>query len=300
MAYRPSPLESLFGGDLFRLRNALRAITSLLLSLIPNKKARHKLRDKIDDAIIKFNNDKIEYFVSNYPKVRTEAETINRIVEQKLSIARYGDGEFNMCIGRNKSFQDYDENLVQQLKSILKSENSNVLVGIYTIKNSKDLTTLMKKFVVRRGNRVLQLFDNAKTYDSSTITTIFPTEKKAFNEHVSLLKKIWDKRKVLFVVGKDSRFFYEEELFDNINQHEFIYGPAKNAFSHYDDLMEQIQQYDKDWLIMISLGPTATIMAYDLAKKGFQAIDLGQTPSKYRRAKYGELYPEGHHLHSKK
>lgn len=203
-----------------------------------------------------------------------------------------------MCLGRHKSFQVYDDKLVNRLKEILDSENPKILIGINTIKTDDDVTRLWRKFIIRRGNRVLGLLNKNRVYESSTITTIFPKKSREleFESHIKLLKSIWENRKVLFVVGENSRFFFEEELFENIKQHKFIYGPAKNAFSQYDVLIEKIESFDKDWLVMISLGPTATVMAYDLAQKGYQAIDLGQTPSKYHMAKYGTLYPKNHHL----
>ena len=92
------------------------------------------------------------------------------------------------------------------------------------------------------------------------------------------------------MVGKNSHFFFEEELFHNIAQHEFIYAPGKNAFAKYDDILGAIKQYDTSWLIMISLGPTATLLAYDLSKAGYQAIDLGKTSSNYKLAKSGFFY----------
>ena len=38
---------------------------------------------------------------------------------------------------------------------------------------------------------------------------------------------------------------------------------------------------DKKNLILISLGPTATVLAYDLSKLGYQAIDIGHTDLEY-------------------
>ncbi len=143
---------------------------------------------------------------------------------------------------------------------------------------------------------MLALLDPERIYDSSTITTEFPLEANELDVYVSRLKQIWADRKVVFVVGKGSRFFYEDDLFNNIREYVFVYGPAKNAFDQYDEILKRVLEFDRDWLIMIALGPTATIMAYDLHEMGYQAIDLGQTPSKYHRAKYGTLYPEGHAL----
>jgi len=291
-----SAWERIFGGDLWILRTLMRRIVSVLFALIPVKVWRHQARENLDRWIIACNAGKIAHFIEHYPAVKSELETVAFIVENRASIGRFGDGEFNMCIGRHKSFQTYDSTLVIRLKEILHNTDENFLVGINTIQAEHDLTEIWKKFVVRRGNRVLKLLDLNRRYHSSTITTVFPQETTSFKQYVAALKLIWHNRKVVFVVGRNSRFFFEEELFDNLRCHEFVYGPAKDAFSVYDDLLEKVTDYDIDWLILIALGPTATVMAYDLYCKGYQAIDLGQTPSKYHKAKYGTLYPDDHPL----
>lgn len=297
-SYKISRWERLFGGDMYLLRNVGRVFLLVVFSLVPTKKWRHTLRDRFDLWMIARYHRKIAYFLSQYPKVCSEIETIEAIAEKSWSIARFGDGEFNMCIGRHKSFQRYDEKLVARLKMVLTANEPGLLIGIPTIRSEEDLTVILKKFVIRRGHRVLKLLDPDRVYASTTITTVFPTESAALEQHVNSLKLIWRGRKVVFVVGTNSRFFFEKELFDNISQHEFVYGPARNAFAQYDELIEKITRYGKDWLILVSLGPTATVMVYDLYKLGYQAIDLGQTPSKFHRAKYGTRYPQDHPMYN--
>ncbi len=298
--YKVSAWEQVFGGDLWMVRNVMRRVVSVFFALIPVKSWRHHARETLDRWIVRSNKSKIAHFVDHYPAVKRELETVEYIVEHRASIGRFGDGEFNMCIGRHKSFQTYDDALVKRLKEVLSSEDENFLVGINTIQAEHDLSDIWKKFVVRRGNRVLKLLDPHRVYDSSTITTVFPQDPACFERYVEKLKAIWHNRKVVFVVGRNSRFFFEKELFDNVRCHEFIYGPAQNAFSVYDELLNQVARYDTEWLVLIALGPTATIMAYDLYRKGYQAIDLGQTPSKYHKAKYGTLYPSDHPLFAQK
>ncbi len=296
-SYQISRWERLFGGDMWFLRNVGRVLLLVIFAMIPIKKWRHALRDRFDLWMIARYHKKITYFLSQYPEVRSEVETIKAIAEKGYSIARFGDGEFNMCIGRHKSFQQHDEKLVSRLKEILASREPGLLIGIPTIRSEKDLTVILKKFVIRRGHRVLELLDRDRIYESTTMTTVFPSKCADLTDRVNLLQSIWAGRKVVFVVGANSRFFYEKELFDNMAQHQFIYGPARNAFSQYDDLIEQVTAYDKEWLVLISLGPTATVMVYDLFKLGYQAIDLGQTPSKFHKAKYGTRYPQDHPMY---
>ena len=38
--------------------------------------------------------------------------------------------------------------------------------------------------------------------------------------------------------------------------------------------------YDAE-LVLISLGPAATVLAFDLARKGIQALDIGQLDTEY-------------------
>ena len=38
---------------------------------------------------------------------------------------------------------------------------------------------------------------------------------------------------------------------------------------------------DREKLVLLALGPTATVMAYDLSHLGFQAIDIGNVDIEY-------------------
>ena len=43
----------------------------------------------------------------------------------------------------------------------------------------------------------------------------------------------------------------------------------------------EAKKIDKNRIICIILGPTATVLAYDLAKEGYQALDLGHIVKAY-------------------
>ncbi len=58
--------------------------------------------------------------------------------------------------------------------------------------------------------------------------------------------------------------------------------PHKNAFDKYDRILSMVEKSVlKDELALISLGPTATVLAYDLARCGIQALDIGQIDNEY-------------------
>lgn len=296
MAYQISRWEKVFGDDMRHLRVVGRRIFALLTGLIPFRKWRHRFRDRCDEWMISANRDKIDYFLQHYPVVISAEDTIDRVING-ASLVRYNDGEYNLLIGLHKrSYQNLDDQLIERLKDILRSDQPNVLIGITAVDGYSSLGQIWKKFIVRKGNRTLKLFDHNKTYYAGNISGLLWAQGEAFDHNVALFKRIWEKRKVLFVVGKNSRFFFSEELFDNIIEHDFVYAPPKNAFAHYDSILSEVKKYDRDWLVLIALGPAATVLAYDLALDGFQALDFGQTPSIFHKSKYGQRYPEGHHL----
>ena len=45
--------------------------------------------------------------------------------------------------------------------------------------------------------------------------------------------------------------------------------------------MEEGCKLSKDKLILLALGQTATILAFDLAKRGYQAVDIGHIDVEY-------------------
>ena len=52
--------------------------------------------------------------------------------------------------------------------------------------------------------------------------------------------------------------------------------------------MEAILEVGKNKLILIALGPTATVLAYDLAKRGYWAVDIGHLDLEYEWFLKGE------------
>lgn len=257
-----------------------------------DKKARRAFRESIDDKIIETFRTDIEDFIARYPNVFSDEKTIQLIKEKNRSFCRFGDGEFKLIIGEvHKSFQDVDPELNRRMLEVLNSNENNILIGINSLESFDQIGRVWRKFIIRIGDKVLQLLDTSRNYPSSLVFRQLPTNnKEAFIQKVKLIKSIWEKRDILLVVGKNSRFLYEDEIFNNAASVSYVYGPAKNAFNEYDKLMSEIRKYDKDkYLVLPVLGPTATIMAYDLAKEGYQAIDFGQMPGQFRKAK-AKLY----------
>jgi len=281
------------------LRAIYRQIAIVGAPFMITSRGRTRFREFFDDRIIALFRDDIEAFIRDYPEVWSEEATLQHIVEHRSSICRFGDGELKLMVGeRHKSFQDVDQELNARLKQVLDSNEPNILIGIHPVRNFSGLGRIWQKFIIRIGPQVLALLDPQRHYPSMGAFRVLPDHSKsALIERVLLIKQIWQDRKVLLVVGENSRFTFEEELFNNARSVDFLYAPAKNAFNQYDDIVARISAYDPDeYLIMPVLGPTATVLAFDLAQKGYQAIDFGQMPGTFRRAKQKLFGDENHPL----
>ena len=85
-----------------------------------------------------------------------------------------------------------------------------------------------------------------------------------------------------FVEGEYSRLGVGNDLFDGASSIKRILCPSVDAFSCYDLIISTIlSNVNKSSLLIIALGHTATVLAYDLSKLGFQAIDLGHVDVEY-------------------
>jgi len=95
------------------------------------------------------------------------------------------------------------------------------------------------------------------------------------------MKGIWNDRDIVFIEGEKSRLGVGNDLFDNVRSIRRILCPPRDAFDRYDDILNEARKLEKDVLFLIALGPTATVLAYDLSQAGYQAIDAGHVDVEY-------------------
>jgi Domain of unknown function (DUF1792). len=87
---------------------------------------------------------------------------------------------------------------------------------------------------------------------------------------------------VIFVEGSKSRLGVGNDLFCNTKSIRRVICPPTNAFEKYDQIVNAtINVCNKESLILVALGHTATIMACDFHKSGYQAIDIGHIDVEY-------------------
>jgi len=216
-------------------------------------------------------------------------ETLDKIINDKCSISRFGDGEFLYIIDKlNLPFQRQELSLRARLIEVLKAEDPNILVGLpigyHSLNNlKKSSQRTWRSQISWIYPRLSRYIDKKKTYYNSSITRpYFDFENKdGCKNYFDKLMMIWNNREIILVEGEKSRLGVGNNLFDNAKNVKRILAPHHHAFTKYDEIINQVLCQDKSKLVLIALGPSATAMSYDLAQMGFQAIDIGNIDIEY-------------------
>ena len=153
----------------------------------------------------------------------------------------------------------------------------------YSKKYNDFANNFWKGWLCHNKFKLLKLLSKNKQYYSSNITRFYIDykDKSEVGEYVKKLRKIWDKQDILIVEGEYSRLGVGNDLFNNTNSIKRIICPSENAFEVYDKILKQVLELGKGKMILLALGPTATVLAYDLYKLGYRVIDIGHVDIEY-------------------
>ena len=208
---------------------------------------------------------------ANNVQIMSQSETIDKIIKEHCSISRFGDGEISwMCKeGAGWGFQKSNPLLTKRLNEIFTSPHKEKIIIClsgsykpespkcdYWKKHAEEIFLDLNKHIV--ANR---------KFGETGIT------RNANN--VPHMKQIWQDKDIVIVEGELSRLGVGNDLFDNVKSLKRILCPAKNAFDKYDEIFAECLKQPKEKLFLLALGPTATVLAYDLCNKGYQALDVG-------------------------
>lgn len=238
---------------------------------------------------IKRNEILLNYSKEKRWNIKTTRETIEKIV-QGDSISRYGDGEFDIAF-RKKSinFQEYDLELSNYLKEILNSSLPKHLVAIprtlIEIKNLKDNEKYFwSRYYLKQKKKLKENISNEKVYFDSMISRFYMPYIK-FEENIRDIENLinyFSNKKILIIEGENTRFGLGNSLLKNASEIQRIILPDKNGFKKYKKILDFVlNNFTKDNIILIALGPTATVLAYEFCKNGYQALDIGHMDVEY-------------------
>ena len=216
--------------------------------------------------------------------ILSSEETVDDIINNKKSISRFGDGEFDLIFGKGIGFQKFDKNMSKRLTDILRSNKEGLIIAIpITLKTVKTNNNFWKNFISKYQYKLINLFNFNKVYGNVGISRFynFNSNGNFVLNYINKLKLVWNKKDVVIIEGEKSRFGFNNDLLNNTKTIQRILCPVKNAYNVYEKIYNEALKINKDKLILIALGPTATILAYDLHNVGYQAIDIGHADISY-------------------
>lgn len=221
-------------------------------------------------------------------KVLGILDTLNYVMAHNSSVARFGDGEMDIITGHSIPYQDYDENLANELKNIISSEsNESLVVCLSDVFEGLDRynQSAVDFWKQHLNNNYVHYKSLCKApwYGSTFISRPYMDliDKSLSKMYFKNIKNLWDKRDILIVEGVNSRSGVGNDLFDNANSVERIICPSKNAYSKIDEIELLIEKHAENKLVLLILGPTAKVLAKRLSIKKIQAIDMGHIDSEY-------------------
>lgn len=228
-------------------------------------------------------------------KIMSIEETIDEIIDNKKSISRLGDADFLLLISeRDVSYQRLSVEISNKLKEVLKCRDNRFLIALPdTINNTKKCKRTSavhwKMFINNHGKKLEKHFDRDYKYGNSNMTRFYidAKNKKKAIKIFDKVKTIWDKKDLVIIEGEFSRLGVGNDLLTNANSIKRILAPNMNAFEVYEPLKQFLLKFPKDTLFLFALGPTATILCYELALDGYWAIDIGNIDMEYMWMKMG-------------
>lgn len=223
----------------------------------------------------------VDYFASFAPiaiKILNSEETVAYAAEKRISLIRFGDGEFNILNGKDVHYQVFDQCLQAEMKQIVQSydADSPYLLCMPHRYFSKNNLVLNKRVLVSCWSTPKRMFKtmcnpNAIYGDAF----VFAKNNRGF------YGRIWKDYTSIVMLHHDKKYF-AQAYDDSYQKGYFIQVPVRDSYSRIDALEQDILQVfqanglaKNSTAVLMSAGPAAKVLAYRLSQRGYIVIDCG-------------------------
>ena len=223
-------------------------------------------------------------------------ETVQRLKRERISFARYGDGEIRLMFHYYSQlrFQKSNAKMARELKDLFSLDTNvcpshKVMIGLPDRMRGD---TFWNFTWAEFWPDIKGMLQEGAVYGNAHVSRpeIFNMYKE---EAVRAWRDVWAGEKICIITGEGSRFDLDDDLFDNVIEHSFVYSKPDNAYVDIDrTTSEVVSKTQKNVLCLVALGPTGTLLVNRLAQLGFWAIDIGHITASYRQVFKGGRRPE--------
>lgn len=226
------------------------------------------------------------------PRVMDERATLDAALAGK-SLARYGDGEFKLCLGHDCVSQRASEDLADDLRAVLHADDPNLLVCIPNLHHNAKPDS----WANYGAAKYMALLEPGREYGSAFITRPDSAPWIDTPDYWADVERLWLGKDVTLVCGTDRSL--REDMLTGAASVRMIRDEVshRDAYERIDEIEERIGTPSGP--VLLCLGPCATVLAALLSDKGVHALDLGHIGMFMRHAgayRYGidELASHGY------
>ncbi len=269
----------------------------LIYTDLEKKDAEH--RRIHEDLLYRAKDEALEDFILEESELRNYAvsldvldgpQTLEKLAREPKSFTRFGDGEIQIIEGHDQPFQKYDPVLARKMADILKSDRTDLYVGLNHayFESPWNYTERNRRFYRIHSTHFRRFFTNIcsanrQYLDAACFGAYFRySDEFDFEGHYARIRNLFRDKDIVIICGDGIMDKLEYDVFDLAASKQFIYGPRINAFDEYDRILAEVREKVKpDQLICLILGMTATAMAADLTDMGYVAWDIGHIAKDY-------------------
>jgi len=229
------------------------------------------------------------------------AETLKRIRDERLSFARFGDGEFKLMLRQdyNLRFQPWSPQLAAALRNLITLDGydaSRLMLGFPYIYRDVHWSGVWLDI----WPELQPLLGASSVYGNSHVSRPIFFQRTG-QTGVELWREIWRDLDVCVITGEDSRFESLPELFDGTRSVRTVHSLAVDAYSDLPRLLDEVRRDERHTdIYLVSLGPAGTLLAADLSRMGRWALDVGHISDSYINVFQGGVWPEFQSVTKKK
>lgn len=227
-------------------------------------------------------------------RIMTPDRTLAYIEKHHCSIARFGDGEFDHILDlKDEGFQERTPALQKALANVLSNKSKTLLLCVPRCMNTiAECNDHAGSFWIEWGRRghheqIIEMIRskagrNYRFGDAQITRPYIDWETEARAKRLfPKLRHLWEKKDIIIAEGAQTRMGVGNDLFDNAKSVKRVLCPAVDAFERKEAIKEVIlSQYDGE-LILMALGPTATVLAAEFDDMNMQALDIGNIDIEY-------------------
>lgn len=218
------------------------------------------------------------------------SETMNRLTQDGVSFARFGDGEFRLMLRSEYKlrFQSNSPTLQQGLRNALEAPPSPTLLkGFPHVYRDVHWSGVWSEM----WRQVSALLPEDEVFGNSHVTRPIFFELLG-DAGVQMWRDVWHNSSLTVVTGRNSRFELLDTLFDNVESVQFVYSTPTQAWDDVPRLLRELESASSADLYLVSLGPAGTVLTALMAERGMRTIDIGHISDSYLSAFQGGAWPE--------